>query len=125
MGTLLAAGVSVLEVLDIMASMTDNDIIKGSILKTRDSIVEGRNISSSLSKAGFFPNMVVKMIQVGEESGSLSQVLDRTSKYYERKVDATISTIMGLMEPIMIVLVGGIVLVVVLALYLPIFSMSR
>jgi type IV pilus assembly protein PilC len=68
--------------------------------------------------------MVVKMIQVGEESGSLSKVLDRTSDYYERKVDSTITTAMSLLEPIMIVTVGAIVLVVVLALYLPIFSMS-
>jgi len=61
---------------------------------------------------------------VGEESGSLSKVLDRTSDYYERKVDSTITTVMSLLEPIMIVTVGAIVLVVVLALYLPIFSMS-
>ena len=69
--------------------------------------------------------MVVKMIQVGEESGSLSKVLDRTADYYERKVDSTITTVLSLLEPIMIVTVGGIVCVVVLALYLPIFSMSN
>ena len=124
MSTLIAAGVSVLEVFDILSVMTNNDIIKAAITRTREQIVEGSNISSSLAASGFFPNMVVKMIQVGEESGSLSKVLDRTSDYYERKVDATITTVMGLLEPIMIVTVGGIVLVVVLALYLPIFSMS-
>jgi type IV pilus assembly protein PilC len=124
MSTLIAAGVSVLEVFDILSVMTNNDIIKAAIARTREQIVEGSNISSSLAASGFFPNMVVKMIQVGEESGSLSKVLDRTSDYYERKVDATITTVMGLLEPIMIVTVGGIVLVVVLALYLPIFSMS-
>ncbi len=124
MSTLIAAGVSVLEVFDILSVMTNNDIIKAAIMRTREQIVEGSNISSSLAASGFFPNMVVKMIQVGEESGSLSKVLDRTSDYYERKVDATITTVMGLLEPIMIVTVGGIVLVVVLALYLPIFSMS-
>ena len=69
--------------------------------------------------------MVVKMVQVGEESGSLSKVLDRTSEYYERRADATISTVMSLLEPIMIVTIGGIVLAVVIALYLPIFSMSN
>jgi type II secretory pathway component PulF len=65
------------------------------------------------------------MIQVGEESGSLSKVLVKTSDYYERKVDTTISTVMSLLEPIMIVTVGAIVLTVVIALYLPIFSMSN
>ena len=125
MSTLLAAGVSVLEVFDILATMTNNDIIKTAIIRTREHIVGGSNISSSLALSGFFPNMVVKMIQVGEESGSLPRVLDRTSDYYERKVDATITTAMALLEPIMIVTVGAIVLVVVLALYLPIFTMSE
>jgi type IV pilus assembly protein PilC len=124
MGQLLSAGVSVLEVFDILSTMTRNDVIKEAIIRSREYIVQGSNISLSLATAGFFPNMVVKMIQVGEESGSLPQVLERTSDYYERKVDSTISTILGLLEPIMIVTVGAIVLVVILALYLPIFSMS-
>lgn len=124
MGTLLAAGVSVLEVFDILATMTNNDVIKDAIIKTREHIVQGSNVSLSMASSGFFPNMVVKMVQVGEESGSLPQVLERTSDYYERKVDATITTVLGLLEPVMIVTVGGIVLVVILALYLPIFSMS-
>ena len=93
-------------------------------MSTRERVIGGENISRSLAVSGFFPNMVVKMIQVGEESGSLSKVLERTSNYYERKVDAIITTLMSLLEPIMIVTVGGIVLIVVLALYLPIFSMS-
>jgi len=125
MSTLLSAGVSVLEVLDILASMTNNDIIKTAIIHTREHIVGGSNIASSMALAGFFPNMVIKMVQVGEESGSLPKVLDRTSEYYERKVDSTITTAMALIEPIMIVTVGMIVLVVVLALYLPIFTMSE
>ena len=77
-----------------------------------------------MATSGFFPNMVVKMVQVGEESGSLPKVLDRTANYYEQKVDSMITTLTTLLEPIMIVTVGAIVLVVVLALYLPIFSMS-
>ena len=124
MATLLAAGVSVLEVFDILSTMTKNDVIRDAVLRSREHIVQGSNVSLSLATAGFFPNMVVKMIQVGEESGSLPQVLERTSDYYERKVDATISTVLGLLEPIMIVSVGGIVLVVILALYLPIFTMG-
>ena len=124
MATLLAAGVSVLEVFDILSTMSSNDVIKSAVTRTREQIVGGSNLSLSMSEAGFFPNMVVKMMQVGEESGSLPKVLERTAMYYERKVDSTITTVMGLMEPMMIVIVGGIVLIVVLALYLPIFSMS-
>jgi type II secretory pathway component PulF len=124
MASLLAAGVSVLEVFDILTTMTNNDVIKDAVVRSRENIVQGSSVSLGLASAGFFPNMVVKMVQVGEESGSLPQVLERTSDYYERKVDATIGTILGLLEPIMIVTVGGIVLIVILALYLPIFSMG-
>ncbi len=124
MSTLIGAGVSILEVFDILADMTNNDIIKSAIIHTRERIVEGSNLSLSLASSGFFPNLVVKMMQVGEESGALSRVLERTADYYERKVDAMIKAMISLLEPIMIVTVGGIVLVVVLALYLPIFTLK-
>jgi type IV pilus assembly protein PilC len=124
MATLLAAGVPVLEVFNILSTMTNNDIIKSAIIQTRERLVGGSNISLGMASTGFFPNMVVKMIQVGEETGSLSKVLDTTSNYYERKVDSTIMTLMSLLEPIMIITVGAIVSVIVLALYLPIFSIS-
>jgi len=124
MSTLLTAGVSVLEVFDILSGMTGNDIIKSAIVQTREHILGGSNISLSMAATGFFPNMVVKMIQVGEESGSLPRVLEKTSEHYERKVDTTVTTLTSLLEPIMIVSVGAVVSVVVIALYLPIFSMS-
>jgi type IV pilus assembly protein PilC len=122
--TLLTSGVSVLEAFNILTGMTDNDIIKSAIMRTREHIVSGSNISLSMAAAGFFPNMVVKMIQVGEESGSLPVVLERASQHYERKVDATVTTMMSLLETIMIITVGAVVSVVVIALYLPIFTMS-
>jgi type IV pilus assembly protein PilC len=124
MSTLISAGVSVLDVFDILSGMSDNDIIKSAVIRTRECIVGGLNISLSMASVNFFPNMVIKMIQVGEESGSLSRVLERTSTHYERKIDSTINLMTSLLEPIMIVTVGAIVLVVVLALYLPIFTMS-
>ncbi len=122
--TLLSAGVSVMDALNIVSGMTDNDVIKAAVLNTRGYIVEGSNISISMAASGFFPNMVSKMAQVGEGSGSLPAVLDRTSEYYEKKVDTTITKLTGFIEPALIVTVGAIVLVVVLALYLPIFSIS-
>ena len=122
--TLLASGVSVLEAFNILTGMTDNDIIKSAITKTREGIVGGSNVSLSMSSAGFFPNMVIKMIQVGEESGSMPEVLAKTSEHYERKVDSTVTSLLSLLEPIMIISVGAVVSVVVIALYLPIFTMS-
>jgi len=124
MATLLSAGVSVLEVLDILAKMSGNDVIINAVVRTKEHIIQGSNISLSVAAAGFFPNMIIKMVQVGEESGSMPLVLERTADHYERRVKSLIETMMSLLEPIMIVTVGAIVLVVVLALYLPIFTMS-
>jgi type IV pilus assembly protein PilC len=122
--TLLSSGVSVLEAFTILMGMTDNDIIKSAITKARENIVGGSNISLSMSSAGFFPNMVIKMIQVGEECGSMPEVLEKTSEHYERKIDAAVTMLLSLLEPVMIISVGAIVSVVVIALYLPIFTMS-
>ena len=124
MSTLLVAGVSVLEVFDILTEMTHNDIIREAIVKTKARVVEGQGIASSMNATGFFPNMVVKMAQVGEETGSMPSILEKTASFYERKVEASIATIISLIEPAMIVSIGAIVLVVVIALYLPIFTMS-
>jgi type IV pilus assembly protein PilC len=77
-----------------------------------------------MAATGFFPNMLVKMVKAGEESGALWRLLERTSDYYEEKVDALVSTVTTLLEPLMIIIVGAIVLAVVVALYLPIFTLS-
>lgn len=122
--TLLSAGVSVLEALEIISTMSNNTVISSAIIMARSQIVEGSGISLGMSTSKFFPKLLVKMVQVGEESGSLSNILDQTSIYYERKVETIIATIMSVLEPILIVSVGMIVLVIVLALYLPIFSLS-
>jgi type IV pilus assembly protein PilC len=124
MSALLNAGVSVLEVFQILSTMSSNDVIKQAVTNTRERIVEGSSISTSMVAVNFYPTMVIKMIQVGEESGSLPSMLERTADFYERKVDAMLSAMLALLEPIMIVTVGGVVLTVVLALYLPIFTMG-
>ena len=124
MSALLTAGVSVLEVFNILSTMSNNDVIKLSVVRTKERIVEGASISASMTAANFFPTMVNKMIQIGEESGSLPLMLERTADFYERKVDAMLTAMLSLLEPIMIVTVGGVVLMVVLALYLPIFTMG-
>lgn len=124
MSNLLRGGVPVLEAFEILSEITSNDVINSTLKKTRESIVSGTSIFLSMEASGFFPNMVIKMVRAGEESGSLWKTLDTTADYYEEKVDALIATITSLLEPIMIIIVGIIVLVVVLALYLPIFQIS-
>jgi type IV pilus assembly protein PilC len=125
MGTLLGAGVPVLNAIEILEGMTRNDVIKDVLAVAKEQIAEGIGIALSLSGNQIFPSLMVKMAQVGEESGSLPQVFDRSSTYYEKQVDVTVTTMISVLEPAMIVLVGGIVLVVLLALYMPIFSMSE
>jgi type IV pilus assembly protein PilC len=124
MSNLLRGGVPVLEAFEILTEMTRNDVITKTLHKARENIVSGTSIFLSMATTKFFPNMVIKMIRAGEESGSLWKTLDRTADYYEEKVDALIATITSLLEPLMIIIVGIIVLVVVLALYLPIFQIS-
>jgi type IV pilus assembly protein PilC len=97
MSTLLSAGVSVIEVFDVLIGMASNDVIKSAIVQSKANIVEGSRISASMADTGFFPNMIVKMIKVGEESGSLPVILERTAEHYERKVDSTITTLTSLL----------------------------
>lgn len=122
--TLMEAGVPVLDVFEIVRSMTTNDTISAAIARTRQNIMGGSNIATSMNTAGFFPNMVIQMTQVGEESGSLAPILKKTSEHYERRITATIDALTQLLEPLMIVTIGIIVLIAVIALYLPVFTMS-
>jgi type IV pilus assembly protein PilC len=124
LSTLISSGVPILEAFDILANMTANDVFKIGVLETRERLVEGSSVSASMSAGEFFPDVAVKMAQIGEQSGSLPDVLEKASEYYEKKVDVLVSAMLGLMEPILIVSVGSIVLLVVLAMYMPIFTMG-
>jgi len=124
LATLISAGVPVLDAFQILSSMTNNDLLRKGVLDTREKMVEGMSLSQSMEKIGFFPGVSVKMAQIGENSGSLSSVMDKTSEYYEKKVDSLVSLLLGMLEPTLIICVGAIVLVVILAMYLPIFSMT-
>jgi len=116
--------VSVLDSFNILSGMTGNEILRNGVLSTRERLIEGMSISKSMEASGFFPNVAIKMAQIGEQSGSLSSVLEKTSQYYEKRVDSLVSAMLVMLEPILIITVGAIVLVVILAMYLPIFSLS-
>ncbi|MDH4202083.1 MAG: type II secretion system F family protein [Phycisphaerae bacterium] len=124
LGTLIGAGVSLLDAFSILAEMTNNELLRRGVLETREKMVEGKNISQGMEEVGLFPGVAIKMAQIGENSGSLSSVMEKTSEYYEKKVDTLVSLMLGMLEPILIITVGAIVLVVILAMYLPIFSMK-
>jgi type IV pilus assembly protein PilC len=124
LATLTSCGVSILDAMDIIGGLTDNTVLIEAISKMKSRVSEGVAISDSMAETGAFTTVAVKMTKVGEESGSLPEVLDKASEFYEKKLDATISAMLGMLEPILIVIVGAIVMVVILAMYLPIFTMS-
>jgi type IV pilus assembly protein PilC len=124
LSTLITSGVSVMDAFGILAGMTNNEYFHEGVTKTRDRLVEGMSISKSMEATNIFSGVAVKMVEIGEHSGSLGPVLEKTSQYYEKRVEGLISTLLSLLEPLLIVIVGAIVLSVVLAMYLPIFSMQ-
>jgi len=123
LSTLLASGVSILEALDITARTSGNAIVEEAILVTRKSIERGETIAQPLRDTAVFPPMVVQMIGVGEATGALDTMLAKIADFYEEEVDVAVAGLLTLLEPVMIALLGGIVGGIVIAMYMPIFSL--
>jgi type IV pilus assembly protein PilC len=123
LSTLLASGVSILEALDITARTSGNAIVEEAILTTRKSIERGETIAQPLRETAVFPPMVVQMIGVGEATGALDTMLSKIADFYEEEVDVAVAGLLTLLEPVMIALLGGIVGGIVIAMYMPIFSL--
>jgi type IV pilus assembly protein PilC len=123
LGTLLASGVSILDGLEITARTAGNRVIHDAVMESRGSIAGGDTIAGPLEKSKVFPPMVTSMIAVGEATGGLDEMLSKIADFYDDEVDAAVSTLLSLMEPIMIVFLGVIVGGMIVAMYLPIFDM--
>jgi type IV pilus assembly protein PilC len=123
LGTLISSGVPILDSLEITARASGNAIIEMAIMATRDSIKEGKTIAEPLEATEVFPGMVVQMIGVGEQSGALDAMLAKIADFYEEEVDTAVDALTSAMEPLMIVVLGTTVGGVVIAMYMPIFSM--
>src|SRR2546427_548949 len=123
LSTLLASGVAILEALDITARTAGNAIVEEAILTTRKSIERGETIAQPLRDTKVFPPMVVQMIGVGEVTGALDTMLAKIADFYEEEVDVAVAGLLTLLEPLMIAFLGGIVGGIVIAMYLPIFSL--
>ncbi len=124
LGTLLASGVPILDALEIVAKTAGNVIIEEGIMYTRQKISEGKNMASPLMETNVFPAMVVQMVGVGEQTGALDAMLNKIADFYEEEVDVAVGSLTSLIEPIMMVGIGGTVGVVLIAMYLPIFSIA-
>ncbi|HKE92333.1 MAG TPA: type II secretion system F family protein [Gemmatimonadales bacterium] len=123
LGTLISSGVSILDGLEITARTAGNMVIHNAVMESRQSIASGDTISAPLQRSKVFPPMVISMIAVGEQTGGLDEMLSKIADFYDEEVDAAVGTLLSLMEPIMIVVLGVIVGGMVVAMYLPIFDM--
>jgi type IV pilus assembly protein PilC len=124
LGTLLQSGVPILDALEICAKTSGNVIIEAGIMLVRQRISEGKNMAEPLMEAKVFPDMVVQMIAVGEQTGALDQMLNKIADFYEEETDIAVASMASLIEPIMMVGIGGMVGVVLVSMYLPIFSLA-
>jgi type IV pilus assembly protein PilC len=124
LGTLLSSGVPILDALEIVAKTSGNVIVEEAIMFTRLRISEGKNMAEPLLSTGVFPPMVVQMVGVGEQTGALDQMLNKIADFYEEEVDVAVGAMTSLIEPVMMVGIGGTVGVVLISMYLPIFSLA-
>jgi len=124
LGTLLSSGVPILDALDIVARTAGNVIIEEAVNYARQKISEGRNMAEPLAEANVFPPMVVQMVGVGEQTGALDAMLNKIADFYEDEVDVAVSALTSLIEPVMMVGIGSVVGTVLIAMYLPIFSLA-
>ncbi len=123
LGTLVSSGVSILEGLEITAKTAGNRVIHDAVMNSRASIAGGETIAGPLKESGVFPPMVVQMINVGEQTGGLDEMLTKIADFYDEEVDAAVEALLSAMEPIMIVVLGVVVGGMIVAMYLPIFDM--
>lgn len=124
LSTMMNSGVPIMEGLNIVSKTSGNVVVEAALMKTRQSISEGRTISEPLMETGIFPPMVVQMIAVGEATGALDTMLSKIADFYDDEVDAAVSAMTALLEPIMMVFLGGVVGGMIIAMYLPIFKMA-
>lgn len=124
LGTLLGSGVGLIEAIEIAARTSGNVVAERSLIRCKDAVLQGKPFASPLAKDKVFPDMVVQMIAVGEQSGTLDNMLNKIADFYEDEVETAVKALTSLIEPLLMVVLGGIIAVLVVAMYLPIFSMA-
>jgi type IV pilus assembly protein PilC len=125
LGTMLKSGVPILESLSVVARTSGNKVIETAVFRTADAISEGRPIAEPLEETGVFPNMVVQMINVGEAVGALDAMLEKIADFYDAEVDQAVDNLTAMIEPFMMVFLGGVIGGLVVAMYLPIFQLGQ
>jgi type IV pilus assembly protein PilC len=124
LGTLVSSGVPILDALDIVAKTAGNKVVENAVNYTREKIEEGQSIAQPMMETGVFPKMVVQMIGVGEQTGAMDVMLSKIADFYDDEVDQAVDGLMAMIEPLIMVLLGGMIGSVMLAMYMPIFQMG-
>lgn len=124
LGTLVKSGVPILQALDTVAQTAGNKIVEKAILTAKESIREGEKIADPLKKSGVFPPMVIQMISVGEETGNLDTMLTKIADFYDQEVDVAVKGLTSMIEPIVICVMGIVIGAIVIAMFMPMFSMG-
>jgi len=124
LGTMLHSGVPILDSLTVVGKTAGNKVIEQAVFRVADSITEGRSIAEPLEETGVFPSMVVQMINVGEATGALDTMLEKIADFYDEEVDQAVENMTAMIEPFMMVFLGGLIGGLVIAMYLPIFKMA-
>jgi type IV pilus assembly protein PilC len=124
LSTMLQSGVPILDALQVVARTSGNKIIERAVIRVAESIAEGRPIAEPLEESGVFPNMVVQMIHVGESVGALDTMLEKIADFYDEEVDQAVDNLTAMIEPFMMVFLGGMIGGLVVAMYLPIFKIA-
>jgi type IV pilus assembly protein PilC len=125
LGTMIASGVPILDGLDIVARTAGNMVIEEALMKVRSAISEGKTIAEPLGESDVFPGMVVQMIAVGEETGAMETMLSKIADFYDEEVDTAVDALTAMLEPLMMVFLGGSVGGLLIAMYLPIFKIAE
>jgi type IV pilus assembly protein PilC len=125
LATLLSSGVAILESLVIVARVAKNKIVEDALIVARTKISEGKSMSEPLQDSGIFPPMVVQMVQVGESTGALDNMLNKIADFYEEDVDNLVTNLTSLMEPLIMMFLGVILGGLIIAMYLPIFKLGQ
>lgn len=123
-GTLVKSGVPILQALETVAKTSGNRVVEKAVLAAKDAIREGERISDPLKASGVFPPMVTQMISVGEETGNLDAMLSKIAEFYEQEVDAAVSGLTSLIEPVVVVFMGVIIGAIAVAMYMPMFQLG-
>jgi len=124
-GTLLAVGVPVIQALDIVGGTSGNALISAAMAEVRDSVRTGSTISKPMAKHTIFPSMVVQMLEVGEETGQTSEMLDKVADYYDQEVETATDALTSALEPLLVVMMGLVIGTMVICLYLPMFTIYQ